>query len=148
MWTFTSSLKWLWLRPWSATWAQWSPLHGELLQCGFRYFFLGIQITLSFQLPYLLSKSWSASALMVLSKTLTSAKLSFSVSSWQTILWPRNPPAPVTRHLIPPKDMMMSKEMLQGLLFLLKQKRKRDRGEECSRKFLRRRGRFQLASFG
>lgn len=55
----------------------------------------------------LLPNSLSASSLKALSSSRISASASSSSSSKRTILWPRNPPAPVTRQLTPARDIAL-----------------------------------------
>lgn len=56
---------------------------------------------------YLLPNLSSASSLKALSSSRISASASSSSNSKQTILWPRNPPAPVTRQLTPARDIAL-----------------------------------------
>lgn len=67
---------------------------------------------------HLLSNLPSASVLKALSSSRTSARASSSSSSKHTILWPRNPPAPVTRQLTPARDMALACSSLVDLLSL------------------------------
>lgn len=56
---------------------------------------------------YLLPNLLSASLLKALSSSRISASASSSSNSKRTILWPRNPPAPVTRQLTPARDIAL-----------------------------------------
>lgn len=67
---------------------------------------------------YLLPNLPSASLLKALSSSRISASASSSSNSKRTILWPRNPPAPVTRQLTPARDIALGCSLVPNWLFL------------------------------
>lgn len=121
-----------WLRNWGATWAKWVPLHEKLPQCGFGYFFLGIQITLNnltyFQNPGVLQRWWFCPRVWLRpnSPFLSAAgKQSFDPGTHQ------HQSLDIS---FLPRTWWWARRCGKNLLFLLKQKRERDRKNECSRK--------------